>query len=106
MDCIHCGGDEPLICDDCKDRLTGKGRTDRKERDRMYLESGEYQTANPLVAFLYQLMRDEVTPGAVEKIMDGQRAGPYCLTNGWLARHAEDIAKRLAFSWEGECKNE
>lgn len=65
--------------------------------DDMRTKSGEASTTDPLVAFLYLLMRDHVTSGVVEEIMedvkqDGER---YMLTNGWLAKHAEFVAERL-----------
>lgn len=53
-------------------------------------------TKDPLVSFLYELMRDHVTPGVVEKVMS--QTVPFTehrLCNGYLASYAEDIAKRL-----------
>ena len=53
-------------------------------------------TKDPLVSFLYELMRDHVTPGVVEKVMS--QTVPFTehrLTNGYLADYAEDVAKRL-----------
>lgn len=47
-----------------------------------------------LVAFLYDLLRDHVTPGVVEKIAQDATAETL-FTNGWLARYAEDLATRL-----------
>jgi hypothetical protein len=59
--------------------------------------SGNYHTNSPLVSFLYELMRDHLTPGVVEKIvLDSRRdQSPWFLTNGWLAQYAEDLANRL-----------
>lgn len=57
-----------------------------------------YETHDPLVAFLYQLLRDHVTSGAVEEIMEDQKyklGSAYILSNGFLARYAKDVAMRL-----------
>ena len=54
------------------------------------------KTDDPLVSFLYELMRDHVTPGKVEKVMS--QTVPFKetrLTNGYLASYAMDVAKRL-----------
>ncbi len=61
--------------------------------------SGEVNTNNKLTVFLYILMRDYITPGAVEKIMrehvelQGKEAQ---LSNRWLGKHSLDIAERLS----------
>ena len=58
-----------------------------------------YKTYDPMVVFIYLLMRDYVTPGKVEKaIIDQELAeiNGYCiLSNGFLARYANDIVDRL-----------
>ena len=63
-------------------------------------ESGEFDSADPLVDFLYVLMRDKVTPGDVEKMVTEQetfdiKPNKSEYTNGWLARYAKHIAKRI-----------
>ena len=67
------------------------------ENERMREVSGNVSDSRPLVAFLYDLMRDELVPGRVEKLLE--QLNPECtewvFTNGWLARHAQDIAERL-----------
>jgi hypothetical protein len=56
-------------------------------------------TTNPLEAFLYLLMRDHLPVGEVEKLVQScedtgeDNKGP--LSNGWLAKYAEDLARRL-----------
>lgn len=55
-------------------------------------------TKNKLTVFIYLLMRDEVTPGIVEKAVqdsENNKDYPIRLTNGHLARYAEEIAERL-----------
>lgn len=58
--------------------------------------SGSIRLESRLVSFLYQLMRDHVTPGIVEKLLAESEDEPNVLyTNGWLAKYAEDVANRL-----------
>lgn len=63
---------------------------------------GGYQQAleshDPLVTFLYVLMRDHLTPGVVEGIMLGhveQGAPMQQFSNDWLAAYAVELARRL-----------
>lgn len=74
---------------------------------RVRLASGEINDERRLVAFLYVLMRDHLTPGHVEEIMRshievGNRplGEPVMYTNGWLASYAQDLADRLEKSAE------
>lgn len=62
-----------------------------------------YRTDNEVVAFLYELMRDHVTPGVLERIVtvheDVKIDEPFDfefeLSNVHLARYAEELARRL-----------
>lgn len=63
-----------------------------------------HHTTSPLVAFLYELMRDQVPVGVVERIVltdENARTAhdddpfEYVLTNGHLAAYAEEVAARL-----------
>lgn len=58
-----------------------------------------YTTEDPVASFLYELMRDHVTPGVVERIVrleEGHAPGDaWVLSNGHLGRYAADLAKRL-----------
>lgn len=61
---------------------------------------------DPLVAFLYVLMRDRLTSGAVENIMEkfvepAQDKG-YRFTNGYLAAYAKNLARRLRIPDSGK----
>jgi hypothetical protein len=60
----------------------------------------EVSSRDPLVGFLYVLMRDHLTPGTVEGILmeHVERAAEKerVFSNGWLAEHAKDVAGRLA----------
>lgn len=68
--------------------------------------SGEKSTNRLLVAFLYMMMRDVVTPGSIERIIlalqdrnDTTGTSGLKLTNGWLAGYAEYTADRLLHNW-------
>ena len=71
------------------------------ENARMRKRSGYKQTHDPLVEFLYILMRDEVPCGIVEskasEAINSQKSSPdgVMFTNGWLAEYAKDLAERL-----------
>lgn len=59
--------------------------------------SGNIQIKSKLVSFLYELMRDHLPIGVVEKIVNSSEDESEVLyTNGWLAKYAEDIANRLS----------
>lgn len=57
------------------------------------------RTEDPLVAFLYLLLRDHLPAGRVEKVvMDVETMVPhegFVLTNGFQAQYAEALAARL-----------
>lgn len=64
----------------------------------MRQRSGSVDSTDPLVGFLYILIRDHVPLGVIEEIMlahveydqsDNQ------FTNGWLANYCKDLANRL-----------
>lgn len=60
--------------------------------------SGSYSNESPLVALLYRLMRDDVTPGVMEGAVQAALSHgdqPVQFTNGWLAQYAADIVERL-----------
>ena len=57
--------------------------------------SGSVRSDDPLVSFLYQLMRDHVAVGVVEGLMGDAEKQPSVFTNGWLANYAKDLAERL-----------
>ncbi len=61
-------------------------------------ESGSINNHRQIVAFLYILMRDHITPGTIESLVT-QSNNPLgkelLFTNGWLAQYAENIANRI-----------
>jgi chaperonin GroES len=61
-------------------------------------KSGLYTTQSALVSFLYELMRDHVTPGDVEGVLRNSinpTREQVSLSNGWLARYAENVISEL-----------
>lgn len=56
------------------------------------------QSDDPLVSFLYTVMRDHITPGAIENLLQDTEMHVhkgFKFTNGPLAEYAEHIAHRL-----------
>ena len=51
--------------------------------------------SNRLASFLYDLMRDHLTPGMVEDLVQESVDIEVAYTNGYLAQYALDMAKRL-----------
>lgn len=67
-----------------------------EENEKIRNASGNITIKSNLVSFLYQLMRDEITAGKIEKIVQDSIQDEdtlYC--NGWLAQYAEYLANRL-----------
>jgi hypothetical protein len=73
------------------------------KRDReIGMRSVAFYSRNPLVGFLYYLLRDSCPAGGLEDALDKLddppvgswwRATKY--SNGWLGRYADDFARRL-----------
>lgn len=57
--------------------------------------SGHIERDSKLISFLYELMRDHLPPGVVEKLVQDSQVSECLYTNGWLALYAEDLANRL-----------
>jgi hypothetical protein len=61
--------------------------------------SGTIKSKDKLVSFLYELMRDYVPTGTVERCVlnsTGPNSDECTFTNGYLAKYAIDVAKRLS----------
>ena len=55
-----------------------------------------FRTNDPLVSFLYSLLRDNLPAGEVEKLtVDAERYSEVTLSNRYLAEYAVSIASRL-----------
>lgn len=57
--------------------------------------SGNVKIRSRLTSFLYGLMRDHLTPGTVEELVQESVAVEVTYTNGYLAQYAFDVAKQL-----------
>jgi len=62
--------------------------------------SGNISDKDKLVGFLYILMRDHLSCGKVQEIindylMESDKNCRMDFSNGWLAKYAQDIARRL-----------
>ena len=75
------------------------------QNDDLRDRSGEVDTEDPLVVFLYHLLRDHLPAGDVEGIMQKHvfplpvredEGFPRCrFSNGFIAKYAKDVAQRL-----------
>lgn len=66
------------------------------------IRSGSIVKNKKLISFLYELMRDHMPTGKVEKLVKNIEIGyelndeaDTLYSNGWLAQYAEDLANRL-----------
>ena len=67
-----------------------------KKMRKLRIKSGNVTANDPLVIFLYELMRDHLTPGEVESlVMSSEDKIKTTYTNGWLAKYAKYLSKRL-----------
>lgn len=72
--------------------------SDREAANRnMRKASGMVDTNDPLVVFFYVLVRDKMTPGELELLLErvNLAATNHEFTNGWLAGYAKDVVSRL-----------
>jgi hypothetical protein len=66
------------------------------ETNRIREVSGEIDSTDKLVCFLYELMRDHLPPGKVQQIVfNSIHKETTRYTNGWLALYAKDLAESL-----------
>ncbi len=68
------------------------------QNNRLRKESGEIDSDDKLVNFLYTLMRDYISIGIVEKLTcDAENEkGMNQYSNGWLAQYAKYVADILS----------
>lgn len=69
------------------------GRDARQEA--LFLATGRVESSDPLVAFLYLLLRDAAPAGLVLQCVQDVKPGNGQYTNGHLARYAEHLAAEL-----------
>ena len=68
---------------------------DTKDRDEMYKKSGEVELSDPLVAFLYVMLRNGAGPGVIHEALENMTNQPMRYTNGWLAQYAKYVAEKM-----------
>jgi hypothetical protein len=67
----------------------------KPDQQALYDASGNVRSDDPLVAFLYLLMRDEMPVGRVDRlVIEVARHDGFDFTNG-LAQHARHLADEL-----------
>ena len=71
--------------------------TNDEQNSIMREASGSVRSECKLTSFLYELIRDHLPAGTVEGILKRlvNETQPIVYTNGWLAKYAENVAKRL-----------
>lgn len=57
--------------------------------------SGNVTIKNRLVSFLYDIMREKITPGYIEDALQNSLNVEITYINGWLAKYAEYVADSL-----------
>lgn len=59
--------------------------------------SGQKSSTDPLVTFVYLLLRDHLTAGDMEELLKALPESQVLakFSNGWLASYAEDVVARL-----------
>ncbi len=70
--------------------------SDDIKNDELRERSGYVSFDSKLTSFLYELMRDYLPAGTIEEIIRSSESnGKTIYSNGWLAKYADDLAKRL-----------
>lgn len=73
----------------------------KQNNDELHRRSGEVSTDDPLTSLFYSLLRDHVQPGVLENLVREIEFAKHedmiiaKLSNGWLARYADDLAQRI-----------
>jgi hypothetical protein len=71
----------------------------KEEIENLRERSGNIRSNSKAVAFVYELLRDYLPSGTVEKIVynsTGPNTEEFIFTNGYLAKYAIDIVERLS----------
>lgn len=72
-----------------------KNNLDRERIKSLRNVSGNFSKKDLITEFLYDLMRDHLTPGKVEGIICNLHGGMCHYTNGWLAKYANNLSEKL-----------
>jgi uncharacterized protein YodC (DUF2158 family) len=78
-------------------RLLSREEYTVKSRDTLLKEaSGTVTSDDPMVGFVYDLLRDYVRPGDMERAVENNLYKGTCtFSNGWLAKYAKDVVETL-----------
>lgn len=65
--------------------------------ERMRVASGSVSSSDRIVILFYHLLRDHLTPGQVETLVQEVESfdDEALFTNGWLARYAQNLRDRM-----------
>jgi hypothetical protein len=66
-----------------------------KVNNELRERSGSITSTDPLVSFLYELLRDHLPAADVEHLVRNASSEPTTYSNGYLANYAIDLATRL-----------
>ena len=69
----------------------------KKRIEELREVSGTVTSEDKVVSLLYELMRDHIPPGVMEKLVIETATAPKTVifTNGWLAQYSKDLADKL-----------
>lgn len=88
--------DEPRLFDVANSKFVADPAKARTGEDALLFERSDcVHCTSALVSFLYDLMRDHLPAGTVERLVREAVPGTTTYTNGWLANYASDLAQRL-----------
>ncbi len=84
------------------DEMKTKETDMRKFNEQLMKTTGEIKSKDPLVCFLYLLMRDKLPVGEISKLFVEATANTkgYSFTNGYLGEFAQHIASGLRIKEE------
>ena len=73
---------------------------------QMRVASGNRSSMDPFVSVFYQLLRDHIPVGTLERVVQevADEPGTVIYTNGWLAQYATYCAERLRGHVDGHGK--
>lgn len=86
-----------IVADQTPDPVYPKRHAVEIEIDKqLRADTGALKSTDPLVSFIYHLLRDQLPAGVVEQqVMNAIKNADALYSNGFLLQYAENIAKRL-----------
>ena len=78
------------------ERYSSKDEFDKQVRIiKMRNDSGNFTSNDLITSFIYTLARDHLPIGIIEEILSTCDNEKCLYTNGWLAKYAEEVSKKL-----------